>query len=71
MLNAAIDGQDWKTAALCILANPISTKLTTETTRPLAQIAFPADLQAPVPDQAKFIRGVVRLVDAMESRYAR
>lgn len=62
-LDASIDAGNWQVAAQCILANPLSQKFTQDLTRPLAQIALDADLQASVADEGKFIAGCARIID--------
>jgi len=70
ILNSALDNGDWPTAAVCILAKPVTTRWTENLTRPLAQIATGIDLGEPVPHVGKFVRGMARLSDAMEAGHA-
>lgn len=63
ILDGAIDGQDWPLAALCILSNPVSSKLTKVTIDPLMSIAFYGE----IPDDARqFLTRCVDLIEAME-----
>ena len=70
ILNSALDNGDWPTAALCILAKPVSARWTENLTGPLAQIALGVDLGEQVPHVGEFVRGMVRLSEAMEAGHA-
>lgn len=71
MLDAALDGQDWQTAAQCILASDASQQFSQEFVYPLAQIGFKVDLGYPVKNQAQFVCGVARVIEGMEAFNAR
>lgn len=63
LLDAAIAGKDWPTAAAAILASPSSTRLSRETLTPLGKIAWGIETDR---DPAKLIGWVAPLIKILE-----
>lgn len=61
ILDGAIDGRDWPLAALCLLSNPLSARLTEVSTDPLMAMAF----YGVIPDDAR--EHVIRCADLLEA----
>jgi hypothetical protein len=71
ILNAAIDGQDWPTAALCILANPCASHFSRPFVRDLWEVAFDRELHnsdQKLNDHARTVEAALKIVEAMEAR---
>lgn len=65
LIDAAIAGEDWPTAAAAILATPASTKLSRETLTPLGKIAWGIETDR---DPAKLIGWVTPLIKILEGK---
>lgn len=65
IMDAAIDGEDWPTAALCVLANPCSSQFARGFVRELAAIAFG---QPGVENPDRKVIAALKIIEAMEAQ---
>ena len=71
ILDGAVDGQDWSTAALCILANPCASQFSRPFVRKLSNIVFNVPIEDKDPelrDPERIVTAALKIIEAMEAQ---